>query len=154
MSTTDSAVGGGPVAAPVFSRNATGLVRLGTPYRMLVANVVNVGVTYAAFYFWLVPGNFPETSLIPAVLLTIPFGVAFLTCWALLAIMDAAQRRREVRTPRRSQLIGVVVGVVYGAIVLIILLAMSKGVGLDFNDDAAWVSLDAPDAVYTELPPD
>lgn len=86
MSTTTDDARGAP-ATPVFSRKATGLVRLGTPYRMLVANVINIGVTYAAFYFWLVPANFPQSSLLLSVLLVIPFGLAFLTAWALLAIL-------------------------------------------------------------------
>jgi amino acid transporter len=54
---------------------------------MLVANVINIGVTYAAFYFWLVPGLFPQTNLVLSVLLTIPFGLCFLTTWGLLAIL-------------------------------------------------------------------
>jgi APA family basic amino acid/polyamine antiporter len=73
--------------APVFSRKATGFVRLGTPYRTLVANAVNIGITYAAFYFWLVPGNFPHTNLLLSILLTLPFGLAFMTAWGLWAIL-------------------------------------------------------------------
>jgi hypothetical protein len=37
-----------PVAThgEVFSRRATGLVRLGTPWRVLILNVANIGLTY------------------------------------------------------------------------------------------------------------
>lgn len=70
----------------LFSRNATGLVKLGTPYRLMVMNIVNIGLTYIAFYFWLGPGNFPRTSLPLAILLTVPFGLAFMLTYALMAI--------------------------------------------------------------------
>ena len=72
--------------SPLFSRNATGLVKLGTPYKLMVMNIVNIGITYAAFYFWLLPLNFPRTSLMDALLLTLPFGLGFLLTYALLAI--------------------------------------------------------------------
>jgi APA family basic amino acid/polyamine antiporter len=36
----------------VFSRRATGLVRLGTPWRVLILNFANIGLTYIWFTFW------------------------------------------------------------------------------------------------------
>jgi amino acid transporter len=87
MSTSEVVRRPAVAAVPLYSRNATGLVKLGTPYRILVANLINIGVTYAAFYFWLAPGIFPETNLILAVLLVIPFGLCFLTAWALMGVL-------------------------------------------------------------------
>ena len=54
-----------PVAPPgeVFSRRATGLVRLGTPWRVLVLNFANIGLTYIWFTFWITPGVFPRSNL-------------------------------------------------------------------------------------------
>jgi basic amino acid/polyamine antiporter, APA family len=47
----------------VFSRRATGLVRLGTPWRVLVLNFANIGLTYIWFTFWITPGVFPRSNL-------------------------------------------------------------------------------------------
>jgi amino acid transporter len=75
-----------PAPKPLFSRNATGLVKLGTPYRLMVMNIVNIGITYTAFYFWLQPLNFPRSSIVIALFLTLPFGIGFLLTYALLSI--------------------------------------------------------------------
>src|SRR5215210_882067 len=47
----------------VFSRRATGLVRLGTPWRVLILNFANIGLTYIWFTFWITPGVFPRSNL-------------------------------------------------------------------------------------------
>jgi basic amino acid/polyamine antiporter, APA family len=47
----------------VFSRRATGLVRLGTPWRVLVLNFANIGLTYIWFTYWITPGVFPQSNL-------------------------------------------------------------------------------------------
>lgn len=75
-----------PAPGALFSRNATGLVKLGTPYRLMVMNIINIGITYTAFYFWLQPLNFPRSSLLAALFITLPFGIGFLLTYALLAI--------------------------------------------------------------------
>lgn len=65
-STTDSPVPRSE-AAPVgalFSRRATGLVRLGTPWRILILNFANVGLTYLWFTYWITPGVFPQSNLV------------------------------------------------------------------------------------------
>ena len=54
-------------AAPVdalFSRRATGLVRLGTPWRILILNFANIGLTYIWFTYWITPGVFPQSNLV------------------------------------------------------------------------------------------
>ena len=47
----------------VFSRRATGLVRLGTPWRVLILNFANIGLTYIWFTYWITPGVFPQSNL-------------------------------------------------------------------------------------------
>ncbi len=53
----------GATQGEVFSRRATGLVRLGTPWRVLVLNFANIGLTYIWFTFWITPGVFPRSNL-------------------------------------------------------------------------------------------
>lgn len=53
----------GAAHAEVFSRRATGLVRLGTPWRVLILNFANIGLTYIWFTFWITPGVFPNSNL-------------------------------------------------------------------------------------------
>jgi basic amino acid/polyamine antiporter, APA family len=60
----DPAKAGGPAqAGEVFSRRATGLVRLGTPWRILILNFANIGLTYIWFTYWITPGVFPASNL-------------------------------------------------------------------------------------------
>jgi hypothetical protein len=47
----------------LFSRRATGLVRLGTSWRVLVLNFANIGLTYIWFTCWITPGVFPRSNL-------------------------------------------------------------------------------------------
>ena len=60
MSATTEAVG---AHGEVYSRRATGLVRLGTPWRILILNFANIGLTYIWFTFWITPGVFPSSNL-------------------------------------------------------------------------------------------
>jgi APA family basic amino acid/polyamine antiporter len=61
-STTAPTTDGNP-AGEVFSRRATGLVRLGTPWRILILNFANIGLTYIWFTYWITPGVFPRSNL-------------------------------------------------------------------------------------------
>ncbi len=62
MTTTAAPLGAAP-QGEVFSRHATGLVRLGTPWRILILNFANIGLTYIWFTYWLTPGVFPRSNL-------------------------------------------------------------------------------------------
>jgi len=76
------------VAAPVqlFSRESSGLVRLGSPWRMLLLNVANVGVVYIMFTYWTFPAVFPQSNL----LLAIPIAAALALPFNLLYGMFAS----------------------------------------------------------------
>jgi amino acid transporter len=52
-----------PAVGELFSRRATGLVRLGTPWRILILNFANIGLTYIWFTYWITPGVFPQSNL-------------------------------------------------------------------------------------------
>ena len=70
-------------AAPVqlFSRESSGLVRLGSPWRMLLLNVANVGVVYIMFTYWTFPAVFPQSNLLVAIpiaaALALPFNLLY-----------------------------------------------------------------------------
>lgn len=76
-------VAGRKVAAPatVFSRESSGFVRVGTPWRMALMNVANIGVAYIMFTYWSHPGVFPQSNLliaIPvAVVLALPINILY-----------------------------------------------------------------------------
>jgi len=74
-------------AAPtqVFSREASGFVRVGTPGRMLGLNVMNIGLTYIMFTYWTHPGVFPQSHL----LIAIPIAAAIALFFNLLYTMFA-----------------------------------------------------------------
>ena len=42
----------GQAPAQLFSRESSGLVRVGSPWRMLLLNVANIGVVYIMFTYW------------------------------------------------------------------------------------------------------
>ncbi len=73
----------GTVARPreLFSRESSGFVRVGTPWRMLLLNVANIGVTYIMFTYWTHPAVFPRSNLLYAIpialLLAIPFNLLY-----------------------------------------------------------------------------
>ncbi len=71
--------------AQVFSREASGFVRVGTPGRMLGLNVINIGLTYIMFTYWTHPGVFPQSHL----LIAIPIAAAIALFFNLLYTMFA-----------------------------------------------------------------
>jgi APA family basic amino acid/polyamine antiporter len=74
---------GAVTAAPgqVFSREASGFVRVGSPWRMLLLNVANVGVVYIMFTYWSHPAIFPQSNLLLAIaiaaVLALPFNLLY-----------------------------------------------------------------------------
>ena len=65
------------VQEAVFSRRATGLVRLGTPWRIIVLNFANIGLTYVMFTYWITPAVFPQSNLYLSLLIAGALNVAF-----------------------------------------------------------------------------
>ncbi len=63
MATTSTPDSTAPGSGELFSRRATGLVRLGTPWRILILNFANIGLTYIWFTYWITPGVFPQSNL-------------------------------------------------------------------------------------------
>jgi basic amino acid/polyamine antiporter, APA family len=57
----------GQAPAQVFSRESSGLVRVGSPWRMLLLNVANIGVVYIMFTYWAHPAVFPQSNLLIAI---------------------------------------------------------------------------------------
>ncbi len=72
--------------AHVFSREASGFVRVGSPWRMLLLNVANIVVAYIMFTYWIHPAVFPQSSLF----LAIPFALGLAIFFNLLYGMFAA----------------------------------------------------------------
>jgi amino acid transporter len=72
--------------AQVFSREASGFVRVGSPWRMLLLNVANIGVAYIMFTYWAHPAVFPQSNL----LLAIPIAAGLAIFFNLLYGMFAA----------------------------------------------------------------
>jgi amino acid transporter len=75
------------VQGAVFSRRATGLVRLGTPWRVIVLNFANIGLTYIWFTYWITPAVFPQSNLYLSILIAGAMTVVFACA---LAIFSAA----------------------------------------------------------------
>jgi amino acid transporter len=67
--------------AQIFSRESSGLVRIGSPWRMLLLNVANVGVVYIMFTYWAHPAVFPQSNLLVAIpvaaALALPFNLLY-----------------------------------------------------------------------------
>ncbi|MBA3234855.1 MAG: APC family permease [Chloroflexi bacterium] len=65
----------------LFSRESSGLVRVGSPWRMLLLNVANVGVVYIMFTYWAHPAVFPQSNLLIAIpiaaALALPFNLLY-----------------------------------------------------------------------------
>jgi len=57
----------GQAPTQVFSRESSGLVRVGSPWRMLLLNVANIGVVYIMFTYWTHPAVFPQSNLLIAI---------------------------------------------------------------------------------------
>jgi amino acid transporter len=72
--------------ARIFSRESSGLVRVGSPWRMLLLNVANIGVVYIMFTYWAHPAVFPQSNLLVA----IPVAAAMAIFFNLLYGMFAA----------------------------------------------------------------
>src|SRR3989337_1560020 len=73
------AIAGTTATAPahVFSREASGFVRVGSPWRMLLLNVANIGVAYIMFTYWIHPAVFPQGHLAPGVPIGVGMGIFF-----------------------------------------------------------------------------
>lgn len=76
----------GQAPAQVFSRESSGLVRVGSPWRMLLLNVANIGVVYIMFTYWAHPAVFPQSNL----LIAIPVAAAMAIFFNLLYGMFSA----------------------------------------------------------------
>lgn len=59
----------------IFSRESSGFVRVGTPWRMLALNFANIGFTYIMFTIWAHPAVFPQSNLIAALLFAAGCGI-------------------------------------------------------------------------------
>src|SRR5258706_2965871 len=83
----DVAVVGQPlgVKGQIFSRESSGFVRIGTPWRMLALNFANIGFTYIMFTLWAHPAVFPQSNLIVAILVAFAFAVFFNLLYAMFA---------------------------------------------------------------------
>lgn len=72
---------GAQTAGQIFSRESSGLVRIGSPWRMLLLNVANVGVVYIMFTYWTFPAVFPQSNLLVAIpiaaALALPFNLLY-----------------------------------------------------------------------------
>ncbi len=76
-----SPAAGAQVPGQIFSRESSGLVRIGSPWRMLLLNVANVGVVYIMFTYWTHPAVFPQSNLLVAIpiaaALALPFNLLY-----------------------------------------------------------------------------
>ena len=81
--TTPGAVAAVP--GQVFSREASGFVRVGSPWRMLLLNVANVGVVYIMFTYWAHPAVFPQSNLLVAIALAAALALPFNLLYGMLA---------------------------------------------------------------------
>ena len=81
--TTPGAVAAVP--GQVFSREASGFVRVGSPWRMLLLNVANVGVVYIMFTYWAHPAVFPQSHLLLAIALAAALALPFNLLYGMLA---------------------------------------------------------------------
>ncbi len=74
-------VAGARAPGQIFSRESSGLVRVGSPWRMLLLNVANVGVVYIMFTYWAHPAVFPQSNLLIAIpvaaALALPFNLLY-----------------------------------------------------------------------------
>ncbi len=76
-----SPVAGVQASGQIFSRESSGFVRVGSPWRMLLLNVANVGVVYIMFTYWAHPAVFPQSNLLIAIpiaaALALPFNLLY-----------------------------------------------------------------------------
>ena len=69
----------------IFSRESSGFVRVGTPWRMLALNFANIGFTYIMFTLWAHPAVFPQSNLIVAIVVAFGFALFFNLLYAMFA---------------------------------------------------------------------
>jgi amino acid transporter len=69
----------------VFSRESSGFVRVGSPWRMLLLNVANVGVVYIMFTYWAHPAVFPQSNLLVAIPIAAAFALPFNLLYGMLS---------------------------------------------------------------------
>jgi amino acid transporter len=69
----------------LFSRESSGFVRVGTPWRMLLLNVANIGVTYIMFTYWTHPAVFPRSNLLYAIPLALVLAIPFNLLYAMFS---------------------------------------------------------------------
>jgi amino acid transporter len=69
----------------LFSRESSGLVRVGSPWRMLLLNVANVGVVYIMFTYWAHPAVFPQSNLLLAIPIAAAFALPFNLLYGMLS---------------------------------------------------------------------
>lgn len=81
----DAAVGVIGARSQIFSRESSGFVRVGTPWRMLALNFANIGFTYIMFTLWSHPGVFPRSNLVVAILVAFIFALFFNLLYAMFA---------------------------------------------------------------------
>ncbi|HUH15893.1 MAG TPA: amino acid permease [Gaiellaceae bacterium] len=75
----------GSATGEFFSRRATGLVRLGTPLRVLVLNFANIGLVYIMFTYWAQPAVFPQSHLLAGIAIAAVFNAVFCLGLAIFA---------------------------------------------------------------------
>ncbi len=69
----------------IWSRESTGLVKLGTPYRALVLNFANIGLVYIMFTYWLHPAFFPASNLLLSIAIAELVILPFMYLYSLFA---------------------------------------------------------------------
>lgn len=74
-----------PATGEFFSRRATGLVRLGTPLRVLILNFSNIGLVYIMFTYWAQPAVFPQSHLLAGIAVAAVFNAVFCLALAIFA---------------------------------------------------------------------
>jgi amino acid transporter len=79
----------GPAATPaparLFSRESSGFVRVGTPWRMVLMNVANIGVVYIMFTYWIHPAVFPKSNLVIAIPIATALAIFFNLLYGMLS---------------------------------------------------------------------
>src|SRR4029079_639438 len=76
---------GTQTSGQIFSRESSGLVRIGSPWRMLLLNVANVGVVYIMFTYWSFPAIFPQSNLLVAIPIAAAFALPFNLLYGMLS---------------------------------------------------------------------
>jgi basic amino acid/polyamine antiporter, APA family len=75
----------GQAPAQLFSRESSGLVRVGSPWRMLLLNVANIGVVYIMFTYWAHPAVFPQSNLLIAIPVAASMAIFFNFLYGMFA---------------------------------------------------------------------